>query len=79
MLLPWLHSTRHTFCLSYFLIRRDCAYFLLKIIKFKPNIFSRKSRREGGVFCLGNPVRRGCLVLQEIQVRAGELKNNPIH
>ena len=43
-------------------------------MKFKPNNFSQKSRREGGVFYLGNPDRRGGLVLQEIQVRGGVKK-----
>lgn len=36
-------------------------------------IFFRKSRREG-VFCPGNPERRGGLVLQEIQMRGGVKK-----
>ena len=47
-------------------------------IKNKLNLslifFFRKSRREGGVFCFGNPDRRGVLVLQEIQVRGGVKK-----
>ena len=30
------------------------------------------------MFCLGNPDRRGGLVLQEIHVRGGGLKSDPI-
>ena len=33
-------------------------------------------RSGGGVFCLGNPGRRGGLVIQEIQVGGG-VKNRP--
>ena len=48
--------------------------FYQKEIKFKPNIFFREIQAGGGVLCLGNPDRRGGLVLLEIQVRGGVKK-----
>ena len=57
---------------------RDCAYFLLKLNSILSLIvFFQEIQAGGGVFCLGNPDKRGGLVLQEIQVRGG-LKNDPI-
>jgi len=51
-------------------------------IKTKLNlglIFLPRNPNGRAVFCLGNPDRRGVLVLQEIQVRGGGgLKNDPI-
>ena len=41
---------------------------------YKPFIFFPEIQAGGGVFHLGNPVGRGGLVLQEIQVRGGVKK-----
>ena len=51
--------------------------FELNITFYKASKKIMEIRSGGGVFCLGNPGRRGGLVIQEIQVGGG-LKNDPI-